>query len=269
MLVIVPTVFEAVHLFGEAVRAPLLADGSVTISRDDFGADATIVPVVDGGRAGVPPNQEAPHASPTRHDVWHVTTCGFGLAASGVGALASMFAHGAALGGGTLRRAVLVGISGTFDSERVPVGTALVGTDVMCEGIGAGTGVGYVSAATMGWLQGHARSWLPAAGDRVPLVVPSSLAGLVSGPILSVAAASGDGAHRDDRAARHPDALVEEMEGYAVALAARLCRVELTIVRGVSDLVGDRNPANWEVAKAMVTVRAALSALAEDPTWHP
>jgi futalosine hydrolase len=248
MFVIVPTVFEAVHLFGEGVRAPLLADGSVTVSGDGLGV--------------------LPNAAPVGDTVWHVTTCGFGLAASGVGALASMVAHGAAIGGGALRRAVLVGISGTFDPERAPVGTAVVGTDVICEGIGAGTGPGYVSAATMGWSQGHARSWLPAAGDRMALVVPDALRGLVAAPILSVAAASGDVAHRDDRAVRHPDALCEEMEGYAVALAARLCRVDLTIIRGVSDLVGDRNPANWEVAKAMSAVRSALVALGEDPTWH-
>ena len=256
MFVIVPTVFEAVHLFGEGVRAPLLADGSVAVSGDGLG--------------------EQPNSAPGGDTVWRVTTCGFGLAASGVGALASMIAHGAvipprdpqATGGGALRRAVLVGISGTFDPERAPVGTVVVGTDVICEGIGAGTGPGYVSAATMGWSQGHARSWLPAVGDRVALAVPDALRGLVAGPILSVAAASGDVAHRDDRAARHPDAVVEEMEGYAVTLAARLCGVELTIVRGVSDLVGDRNPANWEVAKAMSAVRTALIALAADPLWH-
>lgn len=236
MLVIVPTVFEAVHLLGEAVRAPLLADGS---TRTVVESDTT----------------------------WTVATCGFGLAASGVGALAAMIAHGAAIGGGELKRAVLVGISGTFDAERAPIGSAVVGTEAVCEGIGAGTGDGYISASTMGWLQGHLRSWLPACGDRTPLVVPDVLRALALGPILSVAAASGDDAHRGDRAARHRDVIVEEMEGYAVALAARLCAVELTIVRGVSDLVGDRNPANWEVAKALSAVRSALVILSKDPAW--
>lgn len=248
MLIIVPTVFEAVHLFGEGVRAPLLADGSVAVA----------------GVGAASPSGDAPLG----HRPWQVAVCGFGLAAAGVGALAALVAHGAAIGGGALRRAVLVGISGTFDSTHAPVGSVVVGTEAICEGIGAGTGAGYVSAATMGWSQGHARSWLAAAGDRVSLHVPESLRAFASGPILSVAAASGDVAHRDDRAARHPDALVEEMEGYAVTLAARLCRVELVVIRGVSDLVGDRNPANWEVAKAMAAVSAALTTLAEDPSWR-
>lgn len=247
MLVIVPTVFEAVHLFGEAVRAPLTADGVLAITD---GID------VLGQRRLLPGKT-----------TWHVATCGFGLAASGVGALAAIGVQGGAVGGGVLKRAVLVGISGTFDTVRAPVGSAIVGTEVICEGIGAGTGDGYVSASTMGWSQGHTRSWLPAAGDRLPLTVPSALRHLTAGAILSVAAASGDVAHRDERAARHTDALVEEMEGYAVALAARLCRVELTVVRGVSDLVGDRNPANWEVAKALGAVREAIFTLAEDPSW--
>ncbi len=237
MLVIVPTVFEAVHLLGEGVREPLLADG-----------------VARAGVGDSPP--------------WTVATCGFGLASSGIGALTAMLAHGAAIGGGALRRAVLVGISGTFDTGRAPIGAAVVGTEAVCEGIGAGTGDGFVAASTMGWSQGHARSWLPACGDRAELATPDALRGLAAGPILSVAAASGDVPHRNDRAARHPDAIVEEMEGYAVALAARLCRVELTIIRGVSDLVGDRNPANWEVPRALSAVRMALTTLAGDPAWQ-
>jgi hypothetical protein len=254
MLVIVPTVPEAVHLLGDGVCEPLLAEGVAC--------------------AGV---SHAP--------LWTLATCGFGLAAASVGALTGMLAHGSAIGGGTLLRAVLAGITGTIDTGRAPVGTAVVVTGAVCEGIGAGTGNGFVPATMMGWSQSHARSLLPACGDRAVPAIADALCGLAADPILSLTAASGDVPLRNDRAARHRDAMVEEMDCYAgahppleaQATAARLCRVDLTIIRGGSDLVGDSsnegarrtaNPANWAVSCALSAVRMVLTCFARYPAWQ-
>jgi nucleoside phosphorylase len=56
------------------------------------------------------------------------------------------------------------------------------------------------------------------------------------GLALSVAEASGSPAEAAARAAAHPAALVEEMEGYAVALAATIMSVPCSMVRGISNL---------------------------------
>ncbi len=46
-----------------------------------------------------------------------------------------------------------------------------------------------------------------------------------------------------------PDAMAEDMEGFGVALACRFAEVPLSIVRGFSNWVGDRNHSNWKVTK--------------------
>jgi nucleoside phosphorylase len=45
------------------------------------------------------------------------------------------------------------------------------------------------------------------------------------------------------------------MEGFAVALACALFRVPLGIVRGLSNVVGDRDPARWRIPAALAAAR--------------
>jgi futalosine hydrolase len=59
------------------------------------------------------------------------------------------------------------------------------------------------------------------------------------------------------RRRRHPRALAEEMEGFAVAIAARLSGVLLSILRGASNAAGERNHRRWQ---PMPAVRACAAA---------
>ena len=77
--------------------------------------------------------------------------------------------------------------------------------------------------------------------------------------IVSVAAAS-DARRRRDRADVTPQAVAEEMEGYAVALAAQEFGVDLWIVRGISNVAGDRDVSGWALPEA---IRAACAHIAE------
>ncbi len=239
MLILVPTAFEAALLFGEAVRPALLADG-------------------------LAPTSLGPH--PVR-----VALCGFGLAAAGAGAAhvlgkverrelcAQQGASGGAPGQPATRApVVLVGIGGTYDPERAPVGSAVLGTFARCDGIGAGTGKHFISAEAMGWRQGLERAGLPPVGDLAPLFVPDVGADVVRGGVLSVAATSASRAEAAARRARYPDVLVEEMEAFAVALAARLAGVPLIVVRGISDLAGDRDRSRWRIPESIAAARALL-----------
>jgi futalosine hydrolase len=66
-----------------------------------------------------------------------------------------------------------------------------------------------------------------------------------------VASAAGSVEEAEGRRRAHPDALLEEMEGYAVAVAATLWQIPLSIVRGVSNAAGDRDKAHWRMPEAL------------------
>lgn len=173
-----------------------------------------------------------PNGSPGR-----IALCGFGLAAAGAGAAHAIAANPSAAFDGV----VLVGAAGTYDPERHPVGSAVVAGEVRCVGIGAGTGAAHRSTAELGFAESDAIG----LGDGVEL--------------LSVTAAAGSPAEAAERWARHPGAAGEEMEGYAVAVAARLCGVGLTIVRGFSNVAGERDRSQWRMREALE--RAAVLVL--------
>jgi futalosine hydrolase len=165
-----------------------------------------------------------------------LAVCGFGLAAAGAGAAHAIATHREDAEGGVL----LVGAAGTYDAAEHPIGSAVVAGSVRCNGIGAGSGSAHRSAADLGF----------AAADII---------GLGPGPeILSVATAAGSSAEAADRRARYPDAAGEEMEGYAVAVATSLFDVELTIVRGFSNVAGDRDRAGWRMQEALAAAAALV-----------
>jgi len=158
-----------------------------------------------------------------------LAVCGFGLAAAGAGAAHAIAEQREAAGGGV----VLVGAAGTYDPSRHPVGSAIVAGSVRCDGIGAGSGEGHRSAADLGF----------AAADSIALG---------PGPeVLSVATAAGSPAEAAGRRDRYPAAAGEEMEGYAVAVATGLFGIDLTIVRGFSNVAGDRDRAGWRMQEAL------------------
>jgi futalosine hydrolase len=158
-----------------------------------------------------------------------VVVCGFGLAAAGAGAAHAIAVNPAAATDGV----VLVGAAGTYDTDRHPVGSAMIAGSIRCEGIGAGSGAGHRSAAALGF----------ADTDVIDLGDGDEL--------LSVATAAGSEHEAAARKARHPGAAGEEMEGFSVAVAAGLFGVGLTIVRGFSNAAGDRDRTGWRMADAL------------------
>jgi futalosine hydrolase len=166
-----------------------------------------------------------------------LVVCGFGLAAAGAGAAHAIAVNPSAAADGV----VLVGAAGTYDPDRHPVGSAMIAGSIRCEGIGAGSGNGHRSAADLGF----------AASDAIDVGDGDEL--------LSVAAAAGSEQEAAARRARHPGAAGEEMEGYAVAVAAGLFGVGLTIVRGFSNAAGDRDRSSWQMADALGRAGALVS----------
>ncbi len=163
--------------------------------------------------------------------------CGFGLAAAGAGAAHAIATHPADAAAGV----VLVGAAGTYDPDRFAIGTAIDAGAVRIDGIGAGG----AAPAELGF----------AETDVITL-------GGSDGEVLSVAEAAGTADTAAERARRHPEALAEEMEGFAVAVAARLFGVRLRIVRGASNRAGDRDHGAWRMAEALAAARSRVLELA-------
>jgi len=180
-------------------------------------------------------------------DRWEL--CGFGLVAAA--ALTAQI-----IADQRPARVIVVGIAGTFCDE-LSVGTATTFDEVVCYGIGAGSGAEHQSAGDMGWNHIGGRVSDTNIGGMV-ITDTVSLQGCHSSgamerscQLLSVTAASGDSNDAAIRHGRFPDAVAEDMEGFAVAMACRLAAVPVTIVRGISNHVGDRNVANWQIKPAL------------------
>jgi len=146
---------------------------------------------------------------------------------------------------------LLVGIAGSLDHQ-LDVGGAAWFQRVACHGVGVGTGRAFLPAGQLGWPQwpGDTATGGAVIGDELELAGMLA-AGQPADQLLSAAAAS---ASPDDVAVRRqlfPDAVAEDMEGFAVAAACQLAGVPCRIIRGISNRAGDRNKANWLIEPAL------------------
>jgi len=67
---------------------------------------------------------------------------------------------------------------------------------------------------------------------------------------LTVCAAAGDRDQAHDRYQRYATE-AEDMEAFAVAAACQLQNLPLRVVRGISNIAGDRDHSKWKSAEAM------------------
>lgn len=152
-------------------------------------------------------------------------------------------------------RVILAGIAGTYDPQRLPVGVAGHFQEVQLEGIGAYGEDGNVLLPTeMGFAQCRDASDVPISELLGLDQREAELSEPAVGRLLSVACASGSRVMAGDRQSRF-HAVAEDMEGYAVALAAHLAgSVPVVIIRGISNIAGDRDKRNWDVSSALAAV---------------
>lgn len=149
---------------------------------------------------------------------------------------------------------LLVGIAGRY-GDALAIGRAYAFERVACHGIGAGSGAAFLPAEAMGWKQwpGDAAAATTAIGDALAIgggQLPAAAAPSRGGLLLSACAASAGDDDVRSRLALWPDAVAEDMEGFAVAAACRLAGVPLDIVRGISNTAGDRDHSHWQIEAA-------------------
>lgn len=177
-----------------------------------------------------------------------VRPCGVGLVAAALGASRLLAAH-------TPERVLLLGLAGTRDTHRADLAQVVVGTHAFNEGVGAGAGAGFVPLAAMGIPDE------PVAPDVLPLADPGPSGGdLPRLGLGCVAAASASLAEAAAHLEARPDAVLEDMESWAVAVACRDAGVPLAVVRAVSNVAGQRDKGHWRLAESL----AALGAWAAD-----
>lgn len=219
MLIVVPTYGEAHSLFGDAA-----------------------------------PRSECPVSVRVGPQDAEAALCGFGLAAAGVLTQRALEATGAGV-------CLLVGIAGTYQPELLPVGAVLTATEVRMEGIGRGRGPTFRGPTAMGFDPVPADGDRAAVGDRLPLPAPADGAvnGTTPGVLVSVASCSASFEEAAELRARHPDALAEDMEAFSVALACARAGVALTVLRAVSNEVGEPDRSRWERERALAALARVLA----------
>ena len=173
-----------------------------------------------------------------------IRICGFGPIVSGIRTTQLIAEH-------SPKQVVLMGIAGSLNA-RFRVGAAVEFDLVVCYGIGAGTGDEFIAASEMGW-----RQWPddPIISDSIRF---SDECSEPSVPLLTCFSASASELDVQLRLKKYPNAIAEDMEGFAVATACRFAGLPLRIVRGISNRAGDRNKENWQVHEAMSAVEESI-----------
>jgi futalosine hydrolase len=151
-----------------------------------------------------------------------------------------------------------VGIAGGFAQAGVRVGDVVLATSSVSADLGADTPAGFQSAADLGWGSADVLAppdLLAAVRERLDRV---GLAGH-AGPVLTVSTVTGTAA-RAARLYRDHRAVAEAMEGAAVGTAADRFGCAFLELRGVSNLVGDRDRDCWDIPGALAALRRAMAA---------
>ncbi|MGB7343897.1 MAG: futalosine hydrolase [Pirellulaceae bacterium] len=172
------------------------------------------------------------------------TQHGWEIALSGFGPIAAASRTAMLIAQHQPKVVCLIGIAGGFDGRGVAIGQATQFDSVACDNIGVGSGADYRSAAELGWSMIEDTD--PEIDDIIFL-----RSSVTERCLLTVCAASANASEANARAKKFPDVIAEDMEGFGVAMSCQLAGVQLRIVRGISNLVGDRDNDKWQVETAL------------------
>ena len=169
-----------------------------------------------------------------------IELCGFGVIAAAARTAQLIARH-------EPEQVILVGIAGAI-GEQLMIGRAYDFNEVACFGIGVGSGENYSNAVEMGF-----RHWDDVVGSTEISDIISLTAEGEPGAfqLLTACAASRSPEDVRLRLQKLPNASAEDMEGFAVALACQVADVPLQIIRGISNVAGDRGKSHWKIADAL------------------
>lgn len=161
------------------------------------------------------------------------------------------------------RHICLLGIAGSL-SNAAQVGEAYMFDEVVCYGVGVGSGSDFQSANSLGWPQWND----PNIGDSLPAVASKNHT--APGKLVTTCSASANSIEADLKRAMYPQAVAEDMEAFSVATACRLAGIGFSCIRGISNIAGQRDKSVWQISAAMksatelyANIQAWLEQLAE------
>ena len=171
----------------------------------------------------------------------------------GVGPAAAAAATSRALTGAHYDLVLCAGIGGGFLPLRA--GDVAVAAAIVFADLGAETPDGFLPVSALGF-----------GGESYPVepklaVELADRTGGHLGTVLTVATVTGSAATADALARRFPDAVAEGMEGAGVAAAAGLHGVPVAEVRAISNPVGPRDRAAWQIPGALESLGRAVTAV--------
>jgi futalosine hydrolase len=165
---------------------------------------------------------------------------------------------------------IQTGIAGAYVPSGVAVGSVLLATEEMYGDVGVITPQGWLPADAIGIPLVDASGGRPARFNLFPcdpalVARAAALAGPLvarTGRFLTLAQVTGVRVLGDTLYQRF-GALCESMEGAAAAHVCALHGVPFLEVRGVSNLVEDRNRSSWRIAEAAQAAQAVVRRLLE------
>ncbi|GGM11591.1 MULTISPECIES: futalosine hydrolase [Micromonospora] len=156
---------------------------------------------------------------------------------------------------------VSAGVAGGFPG-RVPVGGTVLGDHSVAADLGAESPEGFLPVEELGMPAELLGAPSVLAADPTLLTrLRQRLPGATVGPVLTVSTVTGTVTSTAALVARHPTAVAEAMEGYAVAVAADQARLPFVELRTISNPIGPRDRAAWQLGTALTALTAAAAAL--------
>jgi len=166
---------------------------------------------------------------------------------------------------------IITGCGGAYPGSGLAVGDLAVASDEIFGDEGVVTPDGWLDLKQMGlpMLQEGGRSWyntIPLArheAEKVMQLADGHGLHLIRGRFVTVSCCSGTKARGLDLARRY-QAVCENMEGAAIALVALRYGIPCLEIRGISNLVEDRDMSRWDIGKAVEAAqRLVIKALEE------
>ena len=184
---------------------------------------------------------------------------------TGIGTVNAAHALTCQLEGQTPDLVIQFGIGGAYVPADLPIRSVVLATEEIYGDVGVVTPEGWKPADEIGIPLVHGN---PSYFNRFPLdsqlvATAAGICGARCGPFVTVSQCSGVQAVGDALHARF-NALCESMEGAAAAHICTLYNVPFLEVRGISNLVVDRQPARWDIPGAADAAQSALIKIISD-----
>ncbi|MDP9798961.1 futalosine hydrolase [Catenuloplanes nepalensis] len=154
---------------------------------------------------------------------------------------------------------ISAGIGGGLPG-RAAIGDTVIAARSVAADLGADSPDGYLPIERLGFGNSTA-----VTDEDLSVWLRAALPDALTGDVLTVNTVTGTAARATGLAARHPSALAEAMEGYGVAVAARAAGLPFAELRTISNPVGPRDRAAWNLPAALTSLKAAFAALPAVP----